>query len=217
MPRGLLSILLAVLCVPLLAGTTLKRGPGGSAAGTECRILPALDINCTGTEPSPATSGCDLQSFSGVGGAFTYWAAGFNGAAEDSFGAWNISVPDNFTGTTMTARSWWTNGGDCNTAPDVACMVLDVASGGDMEDFAAPIFGTSVGSLQACTGMDEMTIGEWGEITHGWTAGDRTVIRIHRDIDGGHADCGQDDDVEGQVRLLGIEICYEVDQPLAGE
>jgi len=95
-----------------------------------------------------------------------------------------------------------------------------VAASGIANDAAwnGAALGTSQGVEDVCLANGDLLVTSATDaITHGWVAGERAIVQVVRDVDGGHADCPDADDYTQDAKLLAVKVCYEVDNVFSGE
>lgn len=188
-------------------GKSLPASGSLSNSRTECVILEASAINCS------TSSGCATTDNAGTN--FDYTSADFDSASDED-GTWVFALPDNITGTTFTAQYYWTTGTCTATTNDDACFTVAAAGVTDDEAWNGATLGTAVGQDDTCTTADDLYISPTFTVTHGWTAGDKAIVQVARDVDAGVAGCS-DDNISNDVDLQSIKVCYEVDNVFSGE
>jgi len=196
---------------------TVTATEGGIAlattTATECVMLDASGINCA------TTTGCTTSDVAGTN--FDFTAAVF--AETDGLdGAWSFELPDNLSGTTFTYQYTWAMpaADTCTgTTNDDVCFEVAAAGVADNENWVTATLGTAIGTMDTCqtaeTGDHLYKSATSSAVTHGWTAGDRGIVKVNRDTDASSA-CA-DDNITGSVHLLAVRVCYEVSNVFSGE
>lgn len=195
-------------------------GDGLESTGGPCNTLPNF----------PQTECISLDVTSGVavgtpcvrsnvqGTTFDYQICEFPDGADKAI-SWAFNLPDNLSGTGATAQVFWT--GDeaaCNNSASAdVCWNVDSGSVADNGTWKnGSLNGTIVGLSDTCQGSGTLNISAAGSLAHGWTAGQRAMVRLSRATSS--ANCtANSDDYTGDAQLLSLRICYEVDNIFSGE
>ncbi len=205
-------IAVVVVCLVGAAYSYSQDWPPVRATGTECVMLGASAINCN------TTAGC-VDPADTAGTNFDYTVAAFATDADDN-GAWTFPTPENITGSTFTWRVHWINNaaGCAGAAGDDVCWVVDALGAGNDGALHGASFNTSQGREDICLANGDLNISDVSDLTtHGWVSDEIAVVRLLRDVDGGHADCPDADDFELSALVLALEVCYEVRHIFSGE
>jgi hypothetical protein len=198
---------------------TVTGSEGGIAlattTATESINLEASDIVCH------TTNGCAAAVPAGTN--FDYNTADYATDADD-YGSWTFNVPDNVSGTTLTAIVYWTSeDADCDNSvgdggtPDTVCWFISIHGLADTNSWHQGGFSDGEGVDDICITAERLNVSDPTDpITHSWSAGDRAVVRVKRDTAGGDPDCVGDEYTQN-ARLLGVKLSYEVDNVFSGE
>lgn len=181
---------------------------------TECMYLPAGSVTCH------TTGGCtDPAQIDGTN--FSFMASAFATDADDA-GSFVWVTPSNLAGTTATIQFYWfSDNAACNGgADDDVCWVVDGDSFADDAAFeTGTLAGTAVGVTDKCTADGDIMVSSAATFTHSYAADQPTVLVVTRDVDGGTSACAGagDDDYTQDAKLVGVRVCYEVDNIFSGE
>ena len=182
---------------------------------SECVWLPAGSITCLGTAGCTAPAQVDGTNFS-------YRVSEFATDADDT-GTFTFLLPDNLVATTnVSVEVWWMsdNAACDNGADDDVCWVVatdTIASGAAWKTGA--ISTTAVGRTDRCVASGQLERATGLAVIAGWLAGQMAVVNVSRDVDGGTSACSGtgDDDYAQAAQLIGVQICYGVDNIFSGE
>lgn len=173
---------------------------------TECIMLEGAGTTCKNT------TGCAINLLNGTN--FDYNVATFADGADDE-GTWSFIAPPNLAGTTLVANYYWYTG-TCTASNDDVCFTVAGAGVANDEAWVTATLGTAVGAMDTCATANDLYISPDITITHGIAANDKALIHITRDVDAGIAGCA-DDNISNDVQLLGLRVCYEVNDVSSGE
>lgn len=179
-------------------GYTGYTGYTGSTPGAGTRTLiltaaggtPTTTIGCAGpTKIEAATNDID------------YWALEFDTTTEER-AFWNVQMPDNYDGGTVTARFIWTNAGGSSTQT-VAFGIKARAYGDD--DALDQAYGTEITTSDTWLAQNDVHISAASAaITIAGTpaGGKYVVFNVGRKV--------ASDDMTGDARLLAIQLEYGI-------
>jgi hypothetical protein len=186
-------------------------GIPNSGTATECLMLDA------GAAIVPSSGGAATGQVDDTN--FSYRVLDFDDTSDEN-AYWSFELPANFAGFTASVTPVWTVAACTADTADDVCWIID---GGGIADDEAWDGGTLDGSETAgqdvCSAADDLMVGPTIAFTHLITiSDDRANFKITRDADLGHASCaGDNNDVSGDVRLLAVRFCYEVNNIFSGE
>ncbi len=99
---------------------------------------------------------------------------------------------------------------------DDVCFFVESASFGDGDAWTTGSLGAAAGIDDTGVTANDIQFSDAFTVTHGWTQGERAVVKLTRDVDGGLGACS-DDNVSVDARIHSLEVCYPVDGPWSGE
>ena len=177
---------------------------------TECVMLDATGGACD------ITDGCSQEQIEGTN--FDYRTLNFATAADDN-ASWTFELPDNLASTTADVTfTWHSDNVLCsNEAADDVCWAIQSVGVEHNEVWETATLGAIIGDDSVCTADgDIMETAGPTSLVHGWAPGDRAIVRVFRDVDGGASGCA-DDRFLADAKLLAVRICYEVGNVHSGE
>jgi hypothetical protein len=180
---------------------------------TECIMLHAQSAIL------PTSNPADLQTVQGTN--FPYNVLDFDQDTDET-AYWSYDLPANIAGTTAVVTPVWVVAACTATTVDDVCWQIN--GGGEQHDdvLDAALSGSATAGQAVCTTAGDLQVGPNITWTHGYDvtgAKDTTAIfKINRDADLADAACsGDNNDISGDVRLIRVRICYEVDDAFSGE
>ncbi len=163
----------------------------------------SLVLTAAGLKPT-TTAGCAAPTLVEAGtNDIDYWVADFDATTQE-YGVWNVVMPDNYDGGTVTATFYWTSA--AGSAGGTVVWGLQGRSYAN-DEAIDQAYGTAqeVSDDWLANGDVHITSAT-SAITLGGTpaAGEYVVFRVYRDP----ADAN--DDLTGDARLMGVKVEYTI-------
>lgn len=221
-------VVLMFVGFPTMASESIKYGPvtdagqnipssgviPNSTTLTECVMLMASSAILPTSNP-PSRSIID-------GTNFDYTVLAFDDTTDET-AYWNFELPRNFTGTTAVVTTSWSVAACTADTADTVCWQINGGGFKESDVFkAGSLSGNATAGESSCATADDIEYGPDMVWTHGFdsTTGAKdtfAVFAINRDADLGASACVSAADISGDTRLLGVRVCYEVDNTASGE
>jgi hypothetical protein len=199
------------------AGLTVTAGGAGIAlsdTATECVVLSAYNA------VADVGSGSDGSTVAGTN--FDYYVQGFQDTVDEQ-AHWLLPIPASIAGTTAVVTPSWTAPACTVDSADDVCWVINGGGFQENEAFkAGALSGTATAGQSTCATADYLEVGPAITWTHGFDVAapkdTSFTFQITRDANLGDAACdGDDNNISGDVNLVSVQICYEVENVFSGE
>lgn len=180
---------------------------------TECIVLNAGGA----TQKAAGTSA--LTTYDGTN--FSYPAWDLDSATDEQID-WNYGLPPNVIGTTATVEVRWSAAACTAATADDVCFVWN---GGGLQDddalHTAAFSGTETFIQDKCSAANDEQWAAATSWTHGYDVAspkdNGAVFQIIREQVADATCTGDNDAITGDVKLLAVRICYEVENVFSGE
>ena len=191
----------ATLGTASVGWSDLYLAAGGNILIANANAKRTIILSAAGGTPT-TTAGCAAATKVEAGtNDVDYFVLDFDAATDES-AFWNIVMPDNYDGSTITAKVIWTNAGGLTTETVAFDIAARAYADSDAIDQA---FGTAVEVTDTWLAQGDIHISAAsGAITIGGSpaGGQYVVVKVTRDV--------SEDTLTGDARLLAVHIEYGI-------